>query len=96
MPKPYRFMAEAAEQTNETKSAIAAWRKVLLFDPTDPAEVHFRLATQLAKDKQNKAARREVLKSLEEAPRYRDAHRLLLKLSKAENETKKVAEATAQ
>lgn len=93
MAKPYRFLAEANEKNKDTKKAIEAWRKVLLFEPTDPAEVHFRLATQLAEDKQNTAARREVLKALEEAPRYRDAHRLLLKLSQS---NKKMAEVVPQ
>ena len=79
--RPYRFQAEAFEQTGQTKEAIAAWEKVLLFDPADPADVHFRLASLLAEDQQKALARRHVLRSLEEAPRFRDAHRLLLKLS---------------
>jgi tetratricopeptide (TPR) repeat protein len=79
--RPYRFQAMAFEKTDRPKEAIAALEKVLLFEPADPADVHFRLASLLAADKQNGAARRHVLKSLEEAPRYREAHRLLLKLS---------------
>ncbi len=50
-------------------------------DTTDPAGQHFGLARLLKEDGQVDAARREVLKSLEEAPRYRAAHALLLELA---------------
>jgi hypothetical protein len=47
-------------------------------DPIDPADVHFRLAMHLTELSELSAARREVLRSLEEAPRFRAAHRQLL------------------
>ena len=46
--------------------------------PIDAAEIHYRLARQLWQNGDRQMARREVLKALEEAPRFRDAHRLLL------------------
>ena len=78
-PKPYEYIAAAAEHLREPKNAAAAWEKVLLMDPADPAEAHFRLGRQLAEFDEPRA-RRHVLMALEEAPRFRDAHRLLLEL----------------
>ncbi|MCM8542726.1 MAG: hypothetical protein NE328_20840 [Lentisphaeraceae bacterium] len=43
------------------------------------SEVHYYLA-KLLKDKDNKMAKRHVLMCLEEAPRFRDAYKLLLEL----------------
>ncbi len=51
-----------------------------MLDDTDPAEVHYHLAKLLHQAGKPQEARREVLKSLEEAPRFLDAHRLLLEL----------------
>ena len=51
-----------------------------MLDDTDPADVHYRLARLLQQQGKRDEARREVLKSLEEAPRFLDAHRLLLEL----------------
>ena len=79
---PYRFLAQAAEKTNDTQSAIAAYRSLLELDPPDPAEVHFHLA-QLLHRVGDPAARRHVLQALEEAPRYRAALRLLLEINSA-------------
>src|SRR5439155_4423543 len=54
---PYRFLAQAGEQTGETDSAITAYRALLELDPPDPAEVHFRLA-RLLHQRGDPAARR--------------------------------------
>jgi hypothetical protein len=59
---------------------VTAYRAVVLIDDSDPAEIHYRLARLLNKQGKRDEARREVLKSLEEAPRFQDAHRLLLEL----------------
>lgn len=82
VPQPYRFLGRAREELGETKPAIGAYEKLLLLDPADPAEIHFRLATLLYKDK-DAGAKRHVLQALEEAPRYREAHQLLLELAGA-------------
>ncbi len=49
-------------------------------DPADPAELHYRLAKHLLQLGQDREAERQVLMALEEAPRFRDAHRLLLNI----------------
>ena len=82
---PYRYLAEAAEALDLSAAAIDAYRTTLLLDPADPAEVHYRLASLLFKA-DDPAAKRHVLKALEEAPRYRDAHRLLLQMNDAQKD----------
>jgi len=42
--------------------------------------VHFRLA-RLLRQRSDPAAKRHALQALEEAPRFRDAHRLLLEIN---------------
>jgi tetratricopeptide (TPR) repeat protein len=84
VPLPYRFLAQAGEKTGQAHSAIRAYRALLELDPPNPAEVHFQLACQL-RAVGDPAARRHVLRALEEAPRYRAALRLLLELSEASN-----------
>jgi tetratricopeptide (TPR) repeat protein len=85
LPQPYRFLARASEELGESTKAINAYQKVLLLDPPDPADVHFRLARLLRKAN-DPTAKRHVLQALEEAPRFRDAHRLLLELAEVKME----------
>jgi tetratricopeptide (TPR) repeat protein len=80
IPEPYRQLGRASEQLNDPDAAMTAYRALAILDETDPAEVHYRLARLLGQAGKRDEARREVLKSLEEAPRFLDAHRLLLDL----------------
>jgi len=90
---PYRYLAQASESNGEAQTAIAACRALLELDPADPAELHFRLA-QLLHRAGNPDARRHVLQALEEAPGYRDALRLLLKIN-GESLTKSTLDETS-
>jgi tetratricopeptide (TPR) repeat protein len=83
VPVGYRFLAEAADKTGDTRAAIEACRALLELDPPDPAEVNYHLA-RLLYSAGDPAARRHVLQALEEAPRYREALRLLLEINKKE------------
>jgi tetratricopeptide (TPR) repeat protein len=84
---PWRRLAAASEAAGDGATAIESYEKVLLFDPADPAEVHYRLAVLLhqeaaavsseAAQAASQRARRHVLTALAEAPRYRAALRLL-------------------
>ncbi len=76
MPAPYRYLAQACEATGHIRDAIDAYGALLQLDPPNPAEVHYHLAKLLFEEKDPKA-RIHVLQALEEAPRYRDALRLL-------------------
>ena len=78
---PHRALAEAAVATGNDAQAITAYRKWLWLDPPDPAMVHFQLARLLHKGGDADAeAKRQVLEALEDAPRFRDAQRLLLQI----------------
>ena len=81
VPAPFRSLAEADEKLGDRDGAIAAWKALAILDESDPAGLHFRLARLLKDGGKPDEARREVLKSLEEAPRFLDAHRLLLELA---------------
>jgi tetratricopeptide (TPR) repeat protein len=76
---PYEAMAEAAENLNNLPEAIQARRVILELNPTDPALAHYKLA-RLLDATGNREAKRHVLLALEEAPRYREAQTMLLKL----------------
>jgi tetratricopeptide (TPR) repeat protein len=82
VPQPYQYLGHASEDLGDTQSAIGAYQKLLLLDPANPADVHFRLA-RLLRVNNDPAAKRHVLQALEEAPRFREAHRLLLELAPA-------------
>jgi tetratricopeptide (TPR) repeat protein len=83
LPAAHRAMARAAEALGRRDEAIAACRALGQLDQTDPAGLHYRLACLLKEAGRIDEARRETLKALEEAPRFLDAHRLLLQLEKS-------------
>lgn len=73
--------SDAGETTNQSRErAVAGLTALAILDPVDPAGVDFQIAKLMAKMNRNDEAKRHVLKALDEAPRYRDAHRLLLQL----------------
>ncbi len=80
VPQPYRCLAKASQELGHDVEAVQSYETLLLLNPPDPADVHYRLAL-LHKKAGNPAAKRQVLQALEEAPRFRDAHRLLLELT---------------
>ncbi|HMP84374.1 MAG TPA: tetratricopeptide repeat protein, partial [Verrucomicrobiota bacterium] len=78
---PYRALARAGMATGNADQAITAYRKLLMLDPPDLADAHYQLAHLLhARGDSAQEARRHVLQSLEDAPRFRDAQRLLLEI----------------
>jgi len=81
-PVPHRGLAEAGVALGNTDVAITAYRKLLALDPPDPTETHYQLAKLLHGRNAETEARRHVLQALEEAPRFREAQRLLLDLEK--------------
>ncbi|MDB6067510.1 MAG: hypothetical protein JWR26_3718 [Pedosphaera sp.] len=85
VPQPWRYLARASEQLHRNEPAVEAYRRLLLLDPPDPAEVHFHLARLLHQKGDESAAKRHVLQALEEAPRFRDAQRLLLEIENADS-----------
>jgi tetratricopeptide (TPR) repeat protein len=84
LSKPYRSLARAADEQDDRDSAIVANQTLLKLEPDDPADVHFRLA-QLLHVRGDAAAKRHVLMALEEAPRFRAAHQLLLRIHRRQD-----------
>ena len=82
-PIGHRFMALTAQQTGNTAATIRPLKRLLLLDPADPVDLHFRLATALAGPSPLEA-KRHVLQALEDAPRFRAAQKLLTRLTKPE------------
>ena len=75
-------MAEAGAALGNPDQAITGYRKLLMLDPPDPVDAHFQLARLLhAQGGAAAEAKRNVLQALEDAPRYRDAQRLLLEMN---------------
>jgi tetratricopeptide (TPR) repeat protein len=71
----------ANEELGMDERAIEAYKRLVFLEPTDPAEVNYRLA-RLLQDRDPVRAKRHVLEALAEAPRFRQAHRLLSKMTK--------------
>lgn len=87
MVAPHRHLAKAAEALHDRPGAIAANQAMLRMESLDLAELHFRLAGLLKDDGKVQEARLHALKSLEQAPRYRAAHRLLLEIVRQSGES---------
>ena len=79
---PHRALGIAAQEQGHKPAAIRAFESLLNLDPVNPADTHFRLA-QLYRESDAGKARHHVLNAIEEAPRFREAHRLLLELPAA-------------
>ena len=80
LPEGHEAIAESAEQREKAADAIPALRALSQMDPVDPAAIDYRLAEALLNTGHMEDAKHHVLRALMEAPRYREAHRLLLKL----------------
>jgi tetratricopeptide (TPR) repeat protein len=73
----------ALRKLKRDKDAIAIGEKLLKLTPPDPTGVHFHMAEMLV-DSDPARAKMHTLQALEEAPRFRDAQKLLMKLPKSE------------
>jgi thioredoxin-like negative regulator of GroEL len=67
--------------------AIREFQAVVGHNPADPAQAHYDLARAYHLNHQDSLAIDELLSSLEAAPGFRAAQKLLLELSGGENET---------
>jgi tetratricopeptide (TPR) repeat protein len=75
----YWHMGQAHEALDRPEQAIASYQYLLHLDPADPVELNFRLA-RLFQDQDPVTAKRHLLEALADAPRFRAAHQLLLKM----------------
>jgi tetratricopeptide (TPR) repeat protein len=81
LPAVHWRLGRANEELGMDERAIESYRRLLFLEPTDPADVNYRLA-RLLQDREPAMAKRHVLEALAEAPRFREAHRLLSKMTK--------------
>ncbi len=88
---PHQYLAEASEKLGRDSQAIGSLLALAELEPIDPAGLSFRTAKLYQRTNQLAQARRLVVKSLEEAPRYRAAHRLLLEIVARQNQAAKPA-----
>ncbi|MFT4556721.1 MAG: tetratricopeptide (TPR) repeat protein [Planctomycetaceae bacterium] len=84
LEQPHSTRAVVAENRNQPAIAARAFGRLLLLEPNDPADIHYRFAKSLSAQEKYVEAKRQTLMALEEAPRFRDAHRLLLDLVQKE------------
>jgi uncharacterized protein HemY len=83
VPPPWRALARAAGGLGDDSTAVVAWRTLLQLDVPERAEANHELARLMLRRGDREAARRHVLLALEEAPRFRDALRLLRDINAA-------------
>ena len=76
LPQPTQSLATAAEAQGKADAALAAYQRLLLLNPPNPALVRFKLAT-LLQSRDAAQAKRHLLDALVLAPRYREALDLL-------------------
>lgn len=81
VPTGHKQLAMAAEHLDRPLDTVRALRALGTIEPVDPAAIDYRLGRALAAMNQTDLAKHHVLRAIEEAPRYRDAHRLLLQLT---------------
>jgi tetratricopeptide (TPR) repeat protein len=78
----HRRLGDLWLSLGNTVGAIREYQAVLAKSPTDPAASHFSLAKAYRSANRLDAAKDELLLSLEAAPGFRPAQRMLLELSK--------------
>ena len=92
LPVPHRLLARAAEKAGDDVRAAKALRVLTLMDPLDQADIHYRLARVLHRQGELDSAKRHALMSLEDAPRFRAAHQILLDIRREIGENGKTSE----
>jgi tetratricopeptide (TPR) repeat protein len=81
-PELHKRLGDLWLAQNNLTGAIREYQAVLASKPLDQAGAHFELANALRKANRLDDAREQVLQSLEAAPGYKPAQRLLLEISK--------------
>ena len=76
----------AAETLKQNEVAVAQLSTLLELQSDDAPRLHYRIA-RIQQETDSIQSRRHVLRALEQAPRFREAHALLLELKRAETAT---------
>ena len=77
----HRMLGTLWMDEGNVAGAIREFGAVVAHNPIDPAEAHYNLARAFYLDKQTSKAEDELVSSLEAAPTYRPAQKLLLELN---------------
>ncbi|MCP4725139.1 MAG: tetratricopeptide repeat protein [bacterium] len=81
----HKILAELYENRQQYNEAVSERRILVALDPLDKARAYYELALTLFNNKQYTDAKKEVLKSLELAPGFREAQKLLLKIASSQD-----------
>jgi tetratricopeptide (TPR) repeat protein len=84
LPMGHEMLAAASRELGDVEELVRSLQALLEFEPADPALAHYSLAAALRQTGEVQRAKRHTLIALEYAPRYRNAHRLLLELVQQE------------
>ena len=84
LPELHRRRIGIARELGRHEAALASSRALLALGTEELADTHYECALALRALGRVAEARREVLRAIEEAPRFRAAHRLLLELVQIE------------
>jgi tetratricopeptide (TPR) repeat protein len=80
----HRKLGELWIDQGNAQGAVREFRAVVAHSPIDPADAHYNLARAYHLNHQDELAKDELLASLETAPGFRPAQKLLLELNNAE------------
>jgi tetratricopeptide (TPR) repeat protein len=92
----HRAIVTASEELGQADQAIDSLLALQAMDPVDQAGLHYQLAQAFRADSQLEAAKQHAVDALLIAPRYRDAHRLLLALVREQEEQEAEADGKAE
>ena len=87
LPLGYDKIADAATRLGKHDEAASALRSMAKLPNIDPAAIDLRTAEANFELGKFDDAKRSVLRAIEVAPRYRDAHRLLIKIVNAKDKS---------
>ena len=94
LPEGHLALAEAAEEVERPGDVVNALRALSKLEPADPAGLDYRMAVALNQLDETDRAKHHVLRALDEAPRYRQAHRLLLEIYESDRDAEKQEKAS--
>ncbi|MCO8125355.1 tetratricopeptide repeat protein [Stieleria sp. TO1_6] len=81
----HQAIVTACDRLDQREMAIDSLRSLAAMDPVDVAGLNYQTAQSLAAAEQVEQAKEHLIDALLLAPRYRDAHHLLLELESAES-----------
>lgn len=80
----HQSIARASRELDQAETSIDSLKALQAMDPVDVAGLHFQLAQALQAGGHTSEAEAHLIDALIAAPRYRDAHRMLLHLNESE------------